>query len=675
MAAWPIGTEPSIRRGSVAQRVKVRVNPAQEHAVSFSFRLLGSFELRQGESTVVLPRSKKARAVLAYVAMGRRPVAREQLSDLFFADTRDPKGGLRWVVSRLRAAVGKDLIEAAPATIGIAGGTPWLDVRELERPVLGNASVEELDRLDRLVRGEFLADLGVAGCTGYEAWRVASQVAINRRHAEVLAELVRKTLGTSAATEYARKLVQLDVSRESSWACLVESLLATNQVPDARHVQRLAVEQLERDGVRLGGKLVAVWERYGAGNRAAAASGSGSTAIGLGLKPRVGVAPCRLPEDGGKRARRVFSEAVFRACNANKTVTVLAPSMSARLDPESGNTMTAARELDVDLLLESSVSRRKRAFHVEVELTDVASAACLFSWQRKLQGSAEDAADALEAYLSARMEIDLPLALIARIREKPPEALTARDRYLLALPRIFSADGLDPVGAYELLEAALSHQPYFGQACCAMSFIRMFLPQYNDNDEQIDITLSLARRAVEICQDDAFVLGIAAVNIAQIERDTDTGLDLTRRALGINPHSVMARLSAAMICHYGGDDAACLRYVDAVEANSETDPITFECHTLRAMAHYQLGAYAEAVKWGRKAVGHNPKHVIALRYLIAGLAKSGNVEAAQALARDLVAVDPSENLAFFERRSAYCSQERLQHLCDGLRLGGLPERG
>lgn len=199
------------------------------------------------------------------------------------------------------------------------------------------------------------------------------------------------------------------------------------------------------------------------------------------------------------------------------------------------------------------------------------------------------------------------------------------------------------------------------------------MPQYNDNDDQLDITLSLARRAVEICQDDAFVLGIAAANISHITRDTVTGLHLVKRALSLNPYSLMANLSAAMICHYGGDDEACIHYIETVESNSETEPVTFYCDNLRAMAHYQCREYEDALAWSRKAVGHNPKHIIALRYLLASLAMTGKTDEAAELVHRIVAIDPSENVAFFERRSAYVSRRRTQHLCEGLRRGGLPE--
>lgn len=640
--------------------------------MGLSIQMLGTFRVLKDEEPVALPRSRKARAVLAYVAMGRRPIARDTLVDMFFAETKDPKGGLRWVISRLRVVLGKALVTTTPASIALAPDAFSLDIELLEKRVPPDASIADLKAIEATVTGEFLADVSVAKCPEYEAWRLANQVTCHNRHATILQALVRKTLGKSQASRYARKLVNVDVTQESSWALLVESMLAVNQLADARHVQRLAVEQLERDGIRLSGALEAAWSKYGSRSSGAGRPPEAESPNGLGLKPRVGVLRGRA--NGTAAAPNKLADIVYRASAVNKTVTVLAPSMSSRLDDEPALAMAAARELGVDLLLAATLITRESGLQVEVQLIDANSGDGIFMWNRSFdERCLDDVAERFEAYLAARMEIDLPVALVARVREKPVGDLTARDKYLLALPRLFSADGFDPYGAYELLESALSQKPYFGQACCALSLIRLFMPQYNDDDDQLQITLSLARRAVEICQDDAFVLGVAAVNISHITRDLDTGLDLARHALSINPYSVMAGLSMAILCHYAGDDERCFKYVDAVESRSETEPITFYCHTIRAMAHYQQRNYDEALKWSRKAVGHNPKHVMSLRYLLASLAMTGNTEEARELARRIVAIDSSENVEFFGRRSAYRSRRRANHLCEGLRRAGLPE--
>jgi DNA-binding SARP family transcriptional activator len=61
-------------------------------------RLLGSSEIERDGVVVAPPRGHKAWAVLAYVALAERPVARSQLAELIFGDADDPRGALagRW---------------------------------------------------------------------------------------------------------------------------------------------------------------------------------------------------------------------------------------------------------------------------------------------------------------------------------------------------------------------------------------------------------------------------------------------------------------------------------------------------------------------------------------------------------------------------------------------------
>lgn len=656
------------------KRVKVRVKiNFCAYMPKYLFHTLGQFEVRTLDGPVELPRSKKARALLAYLAVKRRPQTKDHLVQLFFAETRDPKGGLRWTVSRLRAALDRDFLLSTDSSITLRPDAFEVDIELLSEAAAANPSAEALGALERSIDGKFLADLHVANIAAYEAWRLAQQVDCTNIHTDILERIINKSLGKIDAVESARKLVDLDTTRESSWSLLVQSLLAMNQLADARQMQRLAVEQLERDGVRLTGRLEKVWGARETGSINSAENAALASSE-MGLKPRVAILACHYDGDAEESIAEKLTQVMHRACNGCKLVTVLAPTVSAQLGNMDVTLTESAQSLGVDLLLHASLSSDKDDVRVEVEIVDTKTSGSLFRWSQSVPSmELENLPRLFEPYLSARMEIDLPIALVQRLRENPQKVITARDQYLLALPRMFSAVGFDPVEAHELLESALSRQPYFGQACCALSLIRMFMPQCNDNDEQLEITLSLARRAVEICQDDAFVLGLSAATISHVSGDTETGIDLARRALSINPYSVMAGISAAMVHHYHGDNDACLAYIDAVEANADTDPVSFFCFTCRAMAYYQTGDYKSAVRWSKKAVGHNPTFVIALRYLLASFAMLGAVDEARALADQMIDIDPSENIAFFHRRSAYRLAQHTDHLCEGLRKGGLPE--
>ena len=74
----------------------------------FEVRLLGEFELRRGGAAVALPASRKTRALLAYLLLTARPVRRERLCEIFFDIPDDPRGALRWSLSKIRALLGDD---------------------------------------------------------------------------------------------------------------------------------------------------------------------------------------------------------------------------------------------------------------------------------------------------------------------------------------------------------------------------------------------------------------------------------------------------------------------------------------------------------------------------------------------------------------------------------------
>jgi DNA-binding SARP family transcriptional activator len=67
--------------------------------------LLGPLQVIQNGTQLSLPPSRKARALLAYLAMAPRPVTREKLCELFWDVANDPKSELRWCLSKLRPLV------------------------------------------------------------------------------------------------------------------------------------------------------------------------------------------------------------------------------------------------------------------------------------------------------------------------------------------------------------------------------------------------------------------------------------------------------------------------------------------------------------------------------------------------------------------------------------------
>src|SRR5687767_12787773 len=82
-------------------------------------RLLGRPGIERDGGVMVPPRGHKAWAVLAYLVLAERPVARARLAGLLFSDAEDPLGAVRWTLAELRRALGvPDTLRGDPLELG-----------------------------------------------------------------------------------------------------------------------------------------------------------------------------------------------------------------------------------------------------------------------------------------------------------------------------------------------------------------------------------------------------------------------------------------------------------------------------------------------------------------------------------------------------------------------------
>src|SRR5215813_5533131 len=68
-------------------------------------RLFGPLTISRGGATVALPASRKVRALLAYLALAPHALPRSQLCELLWDVPNDPRGELRWCLSKIRSLV------------------------------------------------------------------------------------------------------------------------------------------------------------------------------------------------------------------------------------------------------------------------------------------------------------------------------------------------------------------------------------------------------------------------------------------------------------------------------------------------------------------------------------------------------------------------------------------
>ena len=182
-----------------------------------TIRLLGEIEVCRDDSVQPLPPSKKTRALLAYLALTGRPHRRERLCSLFWEIPHDPRGALRWSLSRLRPLVDdpdRPRIEADRDTVGLATSDAEIDVLAVRRALAGGTdalATETLEALAARFRGELLEGQDLPDLHDFQAWLVAEREDARRLQAQLLEALVERLAEQpEAAIGHARRLVQIE---------------------------------------------------------------------------------------------------------------------------------------------------------------------------------------------------------------------------------------------------------------------------------------------------------------------------------------------------------------------------------------------------------------------------------------------------------------------------------
>jgi DNA-binding SARP family transcriptional activator len=203
-------------------------------------RLLGEITVLRETEQLVLPPSKKTRALLAYLAMVGRPQRRDHLCRMFWETPDDPRASLRWSLSKLRQVINPeggetDRLQTDRSTVFLDSGEINLDVQDVARITaidLGSLDTPNLETLAARFRGRFLEGLELPRCPAFEAWRIFHSDALDRTRSLILRALVHRLRDhPERAHSYAQTLATLDTFNEQASASVEALVVSARQSP------------------------------------------------------------------------------------------------------------------------------------------------------------------------------------------------------------------------------------------------------------------------------------------------------------------------------------------------------------------------------------------------------------------------------------------------------------
>ena len=221
--------------------------------------LLGPMRLSRDGVEIALPASRKVRSLLAYLLLAPRPLHRSRLCEIFWDSPNDPRGELRWCLSKIRSVLDdpdRKYVRADRNFVSIETAVLQVDAITLQDTadaVLSGSDMSNLDRLIQTIAGDFLDGLTTDHMPLFDAWLAAQREHFRTLHIRILSRIIELLpTGSNRQLVKLRKRIELQPDDAASHRTLLTALATAGRIAEGDAHLALAMRLLKRSGVSSG---------------------------------------------------------------------------------------------------------------------------------------------------------------------------------------------------------------------------------------------------------------------------------------------------------------------------------------------------------------------------------------------------------------------------------------
>jgi DNA-binding SARP family transcriptional activator len=618
----------------------------------------------------VLPRLRKARAVLAIVALtAPRPVLRSRLCELLWSQTgpAHARVSLRMAVRELKAALGPaaDLLHSGRWDIALRDSELRIDARHP-----GRAEPAALAR-GAPCSETFLADLADLD-PAFDRWLRQQRRDMARRARDAAEADLAQAHGAAEAIAAAEHLLNHDPTHEGAWRALIRAHVARGDraaaVTALDRCRTMLSRHLQLDPspetTALAGDLSALTAaRTAAPGDDARCMGSGARAS----RTRVRVGVANLHDDGD--ARVAEGAAVLTA----ELIEALARFRWIRSVP----CPIAGADYDIDFLLTGTVRRLGGRPRVSLNLLDQ-RAGGIVVWADRYGKEIDDVVAAggrIAGTTAARIEARLWLWEGQRGGADNAAMGSPGDLVRLATPLVNRLDRAGFMTAGRWLSRAVELDPNDAEAhACFLQWCLKYVGQgwAVNPSASVQLARHLARRTIQLDPEDARGLTLAGHVLAFLDHRPEEALRLHERAIAANANLPLSWCLSGLAESYIGDTAEGVRRIRHAQALSPGDPHDFFSEGALCISNLLGERYEAAAAAGRRAVALNPGFSSSHKSYLAAMGQLGRGAEAASSLTTLRNLEPGFSVEQALSRSPFATTAGRALYAEGLLIAGLP---